>query len=162
MTMRKLNFLGIGPRIAAVLFPFLAAAIILSSVYHDTFCYAKAGNHILLYSGIALMAAGVVFYLMTARLLLKGLRETKLMTTGPYSLCQNPLYASIILLFIPALSLLLNSWLVLITSIVGFIIFKIFIGKEYKELESVFGESYMVYRKETPELFPFPYKKWLK
>ncbi len=81
------------------------------------------------------------------------------MTTGTYSLCQNPLYASLILMIIPALSLLLNSWLILTSGIVGFIIFKRFIRQEYAELEKFFGDNYLKYKNQTPEFFPFPVKK---
>lgn len=158
--MGKLNFLGIGPKIGIVLLPWLAATIILSSLNKELFIYSSGNQNILLICGIVLMTSGLVFYFSTVRLLLKGLKETRLMTKGAYSLCQNPLYSSIILLIIPALSLILNSWLILTSSIIGYIMFKIFIKKEYIELESFFGEDYYRYRNETPEFFPVPLKKW--
>jgi protein-S-isoprenylcysteine O-methyltransferase Ste14 len=105
------------------------------------------------------MVAALIFYLSTARMLLKGLKETKLMTKGPYRVCQNPLYASLILGLIPALSLIMNSWLVLTSSVIGYILFKIFIKSEYAELEKFFGEDYLKYKKETPEFFPLKIKK---
>ena len=158
--MGKLNFLGIGPKIGIVLLPWLAATIILSSLNKELFIYSSGNQNILLICGIVLMTSGLVFYFSTVRLLLKGLKETRLMTKGAYSLCQNPLYSSIILLIIPALSLILNSWLILTSSIIGYIMFKIFIKKEHIELESFFGEDYYRYRNETPEFFPVPLKKW--
>lgn len=158
--MGKLNFLGIGPKIGIVLLPWLAATIILSSLNKELFIYSSGNQNILLICGIVLMTFGLVFYFSTVRLLLKELKETRLMTKGAYSLCQNPLYSSIILLIIPALSLILNSWLILTSSIIGYIMFKIFIKKEYIELESFFGEDYYRYRNETPEFFPVPLKKW--
>jgi protein-S-isoprenylcysteine O-methyltransferase Ste14 len=93
-------------------------------------------------------------------MLLKGLKETRLITSGPYGLCQNPLYSSLILFIIPALSLLLNSWLVLTSAFIGFILFKLFIKTEYDEMEKFFGEDYIKYRRETPEFFPFTKKKF--
>jgi protein-S-isoprenylcysteine O-methyltransferase Ste14 len=157
--MNKLNFLGIGPRIAIVLLPWLAASIALSCIGIRLFDYPAKASPILLIAGIVLMAIGLVFYLLTARMLLKGLKETRLMTSGPYGVCQNPLYATMILVIIPALSLLLNSWLVLTASLIGYILFKLFIKSEYRELERFFGDEYLEYRKETPEFFPFPKKK---
>jgi protein-S-isoprenylcysteine O-methyltransferase Ste14 len=65
-------------------------------------------------------------------------------------------------LIIPALSLILNSWLVLTSGIVGFILFKLFIKSENYELEKFFGEDYLNYKKKTPEFFPFPIRKELK
>jgi protein-S-isoprenylcysteine O-methyltransferase Ste14 len=105
------------------------------------------------------MIFGLGFYFSTVRLLLKGLRETRLVTNGAFSLCQNPLYSSIILFIIPALSLIMNSWLILTSCIVGYIMFKIYIKKEYTELEHIFGEDYIKYRNETPEFFPWASKK---
>jgi protein-S-isoprenylcysteine O-methyltransferase Ste14 len=160
--MGKLNFLGIGPRIAVVLLPWLTATIIFSSIYKEHFAYAPGNSNILLISGIMLMAFGLVFYISTVRLLLKGLKETRLMTTGAYSLCQNPLYSSIMLIIIPALSLILNSWLITTSSVAGYILFKISIKKEYNELEKFFGDNYIRYKNQTPEFFPLPLKKWFR
>jgi protein-S-isoprenylcysteine O-methyltransferase Ste14 len=158
--MGKLNFFGAGPKIGIILLPWLAATIILSCVKNNLFNFYKGNGHILLIAGIILMAFGLVFYLSTVRLLLKGLQETRLVTNGAFSLCQNPLYSSIILFIIPALSLLINSWLILTTSITGYILFKLYISKEYTELEKFFGENYLRYKNETPEFFPLPLKKW--
>jgi protein-S-isoprenylcysteine O-methyltransferase Ste14 len=157
--MNKLNFLGAGPKIATVLLPWLVASIVLSSIKIKLFKYPPEVSGILFIAGIVLMAAGLIFYFLTVRLLLKGLKETRLIKSGPYGLCQNPLYASIILFIIPALSLLLNSWLVLTSAFIGYILFKMFIKTEYDEMEKFFGEEYLKYRRDTPEFFPFPKKK---
>jgi protein-S-isoprenylcysteine O-methyltransferase Ste14 len=160
--MKKLSFLGIGPKIAVILFPWLGASIVLSCLHIDFFKFSREGTHVLFIAGIVLLVIGLVFYFSTVRMLLKGLKETRLMTTGTYGLCQNPLYASLLLMILPALSLLLNSWLILTSCIVGYLIFKRFIHQEYDELEGFFGESYLRYKKDTPEFFPFPVKKWKK
>lgn len=158
--MEKLNFLGIGPKIAIIMLPWLAVTIVFSSITKNLFVYTTGSRNFLFIAGIVLMVPGLIFYFSTVRMLLKGLKETKLMTQGAYSLCRNPLYSAIILIIIPALSFLLNSWLVLTTSIAGYILFKIFIRSEYLELEKFFGEEYLKYQKEIPEFFPFPLKKW--
>jgi protein-S-isoprenylcysteine O-methyltransferase Ste14 len=160
--MKKLSFLGIGPKIAVILLPWLGASIVLSCIHIDFFKFSREGSHGLHVAGIVLLVIGLVFYLSTVRMLMKGLKETRLMTTGTYGLCQNPLYASLILIFIPGLSLLLNSWLILTSGIVGYIVFKRFIPREYEELEAFFGEEYMHYKNHTPEFFPFPFKKGKK
>ncbi len=157
--MNKLSALGIGPRIAVVLLPWLVTSIVLSSNKIKLFKYSTEDSVILIIAGIVLLAAGLIFYFSTVRMLLKGLKETRLITTGPYGLCQNPLYTSLILFIIPALSFLLNSWLVLTSTFIGYILFKLFIKTEYDEMEKFFGENYIKYKKETPEFFPFPKKK---
>jgi len=158
--MNRLSTFGIGPKMAIVLLPWLATTIVLSKTMNRLFKFTSLHADILHIAGIVLMVVGLIFYFATVRILLKGLKETKLITRGPYSLCQNPLYLSLIILIIPAISLLINSWLVLTTSIVGFILFKLFIKSEYKELEKFFGEPYLNYKRETPEFFPFSLKIW--
>lgn len=160
--MKKLSFLGIGPKIAVVLLPWLLISIVLSIHFRKMFSFTHEKSSLLFICGIILLIFGIIFYGSTVRLLLKGLKETILVTNGAFSLCQNPLYSSIILFIIPALSLIINSWLVLTSSIAGYFIFKIFIRKEYDELEKFFGSDYIKYKNETPEFFPFPIKKWFK
>jgi protein-S-isoprenylcysteine O-methyltransferase Ste14 len=158
--MPKLNFLGIGPRIAAVLLPWLILTIVLSTHFKSHFAFTPGHSMLLLVCGIIVLGLGLIFYGSTVRSLLKGLNETRLVTNGAYSLCQNPLYSAIILFIIPGLALVLNSWLVLTASVVGYTLFKIFIKHEYAELEKFFGDDYRKYKNQTPEFFPFPFKKW--
>jgi protein-S-isoprenylcysteine O-methyltransferase Ste14 len=158
--MKTLDFFGAGPKIGKYVFPWFASTIIVSIIFKGLFRFVPPENNGLLIAGIILMAAGLAFYFSTVRLLLRGLKQRRLVTNGSYSLCQNPLYSSIILFIIPALSFLMNSWLVLSTSILGYIVFKNCISKEYNDLEEIFGEEYLRYKKHTPEFFPFPYKKW--
>jgi protein-S-isoprenylcysteine O-methyltransferase Ste14 len=158
--MKKLNFFGIGPKMAIFLLPWLAASIILSCLKKRIFDYTSIHSNFTMITGVLLMFGGLIFYFSTVKILLKGLKETKLITNGPYSLCQNPLYASLILFIIPALSLILNSWLILTSSFLGYLLFRIFIRNEYNELEKFFGEEYLNYRNQTPEFFPIPFKKW--
>jgi protein-S-isoprenylcysteine O-methyltransferase Ste14 len=160
--MAKLNILGIGPKIGRLTLPYLLVTLFLSIYFKETFYIGQALEKPLLIVGIVLLVLGVAFWGITGRLLLKGAKTTTVMTTGTYYLCQNPLYASILLMVIPGLSLVLHTWLVLTTSLVGYTLFKIHIAQEYREMESVFGKKYLVYRKNTPELIPLPFKKWFK
>jgi len=158
--MAKLNFLGIGPKMAIVFIPWLFVTIIISIINKDFFVITSVNKNLILIIGIGLMVPGLIFYFSTVRLLLKGLNDNRLMTKGAYRLCQNPLYAVIFIIIIPSLSLIMNSWLVLTSGIVGYILFRIYIKSEYKELEKCFGEEYLKYKNETPEFFPIPFKKW--
>lgn len=45
-----------------------------------------------------------------------------------------------------------GRWLVLTTSVVAFTLFKVFIKREYVEMEKFFGDQYRKYRSETPDL----------
>lgn len=155
--MKKLNYMGIGPIIGAVALPWLAVAIFLTQRYPGSFAILSNASAILFYAGIFLLLSGAAFYLLTIPPLLKGLKNTRLITTGTFALCCNPLYASVILMIIPGIALMMNSWLVLSVSIVAYILFRIFIRKEYAEMEDFFGEEYRKYRLQTPSFFPFTY-----
>jgi protein-S-isoprenylcysteine O-methyltransferase Ste14 len=157
--MKKMDFYGIGPKIGRVLIPWLALSIVLSCISNRFNFYAER-NSILTISGVVLLAFGLIFYFSSVRLLLIGLKESRLVTTGAFYLCQNPLYMSFVLFFIPAIALLLNSWLVLTSSLVGFILLKVYVSNEYQVLEEAFGDEYLKYKNETPEFIPIPLKKW--
>lgn len=160
--MEKLNFLGIGPRIGVFALPWLTFSCILNHIYKPMFSIIPGKSTLFLYFGIVLTTTGSVFYIATVRHLLKGLKETKLVTDGTFYLCRNPLYASLILFVIPGVSIIVNSWLILTSGLVGYIVFKLNIKKESMELEKFFGVRYNEYKETTPEFFPFPYKKWFK
>jgi len=158
--MNKLNFLGVGPKIGQILLPWLACTIVASCV-STYFVFTREPGVILLFSGAALLLSGLFLYFSTVRILLKGLKESRLVTNWTFSLCQNPLYVIIIFLIFPALSLLLNSWLILTSCLLGYILLKIYVKQEYELLEKFFGEKYLKYKRETPEFFPFPINKWM-
>jgi protein-S-isoprenylcysteine O-methyltransferase Ste14 len=160
--MKKLNALGIGPKIGIVAIPFFLVTLFLSIYYKDIFKVSAGFDRPLFIAGIVLLSVGLVFYALTARLLLKGIKNTELMTTGTYYLCQNPLYATMILMIFPGISFVLHTWLILATSLVAYIFFKLHIKSEYREMETFFGEAYLSYKKDTPEFIPLPFKKWFK
>ena len=152
----KLSMMGVGPRIALWTFPTLAISLVLAYSLPQFFririlpCYAH------IWIGWILLSIGIIFYGATARTLLIGLKQNKLITTGTYRLSQNPLYASLILFIIPAVSFLTASWLVMLTSVVAYFAFKKYIQAEYDQLSRIFGEEYNEYRKKTREIIPLP------
>jgi len=159
--MNKLNFLGVGPKIGRVLLPWLGFTIIISCI-SEYFIFSSGSGNGMLLSGTTLLIAGLFLYFSTVRVLLKGLKERRLVTNWTFSLCQNPLYVIIIFLIFPAISLLLNSWLILSSCLLGYVLLKIYLINEYQVLENYFGDEYLEYKRETPEFIPLPIKKWLK
>lgn len=157
--MKKLDFFGVGPKIGRIFIPWLVASIIISAV-SDNFKISEVRSSALIISGVILLVTGLILYFSSVRILLMGLKEGKLVTTGTFSLCQNPLYMAIILFLTPAIALLINSWLVITSCLMGYILLKMYIGGEYKVLEGFFGDQYLKYKNETPEFIPIPLKKW--
>jgi protein-S-isoprenylcysteine O-methyltransferase Ste14 len=153
--MAKLNFYGVGPKIGRIALPYLAVSIILTLLFPALFTFGAEAKKPLLIVGAILLISGLALYFATVKKLLDGLKNSKLVTSGTFRYCRNPLYAFLILMVIPGLGLMLNSWIILTTTIPGYIVFKVYIREEYREMESFFGETYREYSKKTPEFFPF-------
>ena len=153
--MEKLNFFGIGPKIGRIALPFLAVAIVVTILFPDLFSICASIRQILLIGGIVLMAVALIFYFSTLKLMLPGIKENRLITSGAYKICRNPLYTALILFFIPGLGLAMNSWIIPITSILAYLAFRKTIHEEEEQLERIFGDEYRTYRKRTPRFCPF-------
>ena len=59
--MKKLNFLGIGPKIAVILLPWLGVSIVLSCIHIEFFKFSRKGSDILFIAGIVLLVIGLCF-----------------------------------------------------------------------------------------------------
>ncbi len=153
--MRKLTIFGAGPRIGRIVLPYLAITIILTIFIPSVFTLPLTIQPVMRIAGVVILLTGLLLYGLTARSLLIGIWETRLITTGLYKYSQNPIYAMIILLILPGIGLLMNSWIILTASVLGYIVFKRYISKEYNELTEIFGDEYLEYKKRTPEFFPF-------
>lgn len=153
--MEKLSFLGIGPRIAWMILPYLAVCILLTHYYPHVFTCGAALRTPLLAAGFMLMFISLVLYASTVMTMLPALKQNRLATTGLYRWTRNPLYAVLLMLLIPSIALLGNSWLMLTVSIAGYAVFRKHIHTEEEQLERIFGEEYRLYRERTPLFFPF-------
>lgn len=155
--MEKLTFLGIGPKIARIVLPYLAITIALSIFFPSVFRFGDTLMEPFMIAGIIFLAIFLVLYFATLRVMVPGIRSNRLITTGVYRLCRNPLYSALLLFLIPGLGLLLNSWMILTTAIVGYLAFRKYIHEEEELLERLFGEEYQHYRKNTSRFFPFSF-----
>lgn len=153
--MAKPNYFGVGPRIARVLLPWLAATILISLFYPTLFTFPASFQPWLLIFGAVWLLPGVIFYAISGKMMTKAVKEGRLITSGPYRYSRNPLYAMVILNIIPGIGLMMNSWLVLTTTIAGYLVFKRCIRGEYEEMSALFGETYRDYSHRTPEFFPW-------
>lgn len=136
---------GVAPQIASLTLIYLIVAAIIDSISSPFFNISEINNSALTIIGIVLIAVGIVMVLYCGRKLLKSFSSDKLMTDGLYKIFRNPMYAAYLLFIIPGICLLLNSWLVFTTLAVNYILFSIFIRKEYRYLENKFGDEYKNY-----------------
>jgi protein-S-isoprenylcysteine O-methyltransferase Ste14 len=92
-----------------------------------------------------LIIVGIIVVVNIARKLKKSFASGSLMTDGLYEYFRNPMYAAYLLLIIPGIAFIFNSWLVLTTIILKFLLLQIFIKEEYNYLKERFGEDYKTY-----------------
>ena len=117
--------------------------------------YGFLGRDTAVAAGIALLTIGLVFYGNSVYLIVTRFRAGKLIRAGVFRIVRNPMYCAFILFFMPGVSLLVDNWLVLATSLTVFAAFKLCIHREERFLESVFGDEYIQYVKEVKQIIPF-------
>jgi protein-S-isoprenylcysteine O-methyltransferase Ste14 len=76
------------------------------------------------------------------------IRQTKLITDGPFSYTRNPIYVCMILLFI-GFSIALRSFSILLVPLVVYTIYKTILIEE-KLLLKKFGKEYETYMAKVP------------
>jgi len=145
---------GIGKIFERAALPYLILTIILSFIFKKFFSFLPETNFFLVITGFFSLTAGVVLLFLSMVQMAKAYNEQRLETKGMYSICRNPMYSSIIFLIIPGLSLILNSWFVLTTSIISYILVIVFIDEENQYLSRKFGEEYLKYKRKTGLLLP--------
>jgi protein-S-isoprenylcysteine O-methyltransferase Ste14 len=149
----KMTEMGAGPRIAVPSFLYLAAAIVLHYALFPLFAFTAAPGPALLIAGAVLTAFGLVVLLSSGLRILKAFREQRLLTDGFFALCPNPMYAAFVVLIVPGLALLLDSWLVLTASAVVYVLFRALVPVEDRWLKEKFGAKYEEYRRRVPLKF---------
>lgn len=148
-----MNIIGQGSNIVRTTLPFILAAILVNiflpriAALPGDFAGYKTAGIVLLGLGILLWICGLVQ-------LLLFFPKGKLVTTGAFTVCRNPVYASYIVLILPGISFLTVTWVYFVPAVVMFIAFKRFIRKEEEDLIGIFGENYRNYMKKVPQVFP--------
>lgn len=80
--------------------------------------------------------------------------KQNLVTEGPYRFVRSPMYAAVIFILNPALGILFRSWLLTLSSILIYFIWKKCILKEEGHLTEKFGQAYVDYRLKVGRFFP--------
>ena len=79
-----------------------------------------------------------------------------LVKSGPYKWIRNPMYVSVILLYLPIV-IKHFSWINSLVFMVLLVTLLFKISSEEQFLEERFGDDYVEYKKETKRLIPFIY-----
>jgi len=148
-----MNILGIGPKVA--LGGLLSAITVIITGLYKNFNYSFIPKPAIFITGTILMAIGLYFWLDSVKLISTKFKSGILIKEGVYRIVRNPMYAAFILFIVPGLSLLFNNILLLLSSVIMLIIFKIYIPREEEYLLKEFGDSYKKYLSEVKQIIPF-------
>jgi protein-S-isoprenylcysteine O-methyltransferase Ste14 len=106
----------------------------------------ELGGYVFLLAGLAIRI-WCTFYI-------GGRKSKKLITTGPFSICRNPLYIGTFLLAI-GVGLCFENLLMLILVLVIIIPAHVIVVRmEESHLKRLFGEEYCIYKREIPRFLP--------
>ena len=136
---------GAAPKIAIPTIIYLFIAIYFDKLEYPLFKITLYNYSTLVVIGVIMVIIGVSMVVSVQAKLRKSFNSGFLMKDGLYKILRNPMYDAYLIFVFPGLSLFLNSWLVMSTFIVNFILLQIFIREEYRYLENKFGVEYKSY-----------------
>ena len=107
------------------------------------------GSHV---AGVVLAGCGLLILLSCSRIFLKA-RTTvvpfraasSLVTYGPYRFTRNPMYVSLVLIYISVAGILAQIWPLLLLPLPALILDRIVIPFEETRLREIFGDAYQQY-----------------
>jgi protein-S-isoprenylcysteine O-methyltransferase Ste14 len=156
---KTMNVFGVGPKLVfyTILYTLLVVGISVKSP--GVFQMSFLPHTVRVTLGVLLVVVGLVWYVLSAKTILKGFPAGKLCTTGVYALCRHPLYASWGVSIIPGIVLLADNWLAFTIPIFMCAVMKFLVVEEERWLEKKFGKKYQAYQKRVPGLLPLGFVK---
>jgi protein-S-isoprenylcysteine O-methyltransferase Ste14 len=152
----SMTLFGCGPKLALLCLPYVILSLIVIYKYPKFFDLEFLDFAIAKGLGVLWLGLGVIYWMYSAIFFLKYFKPGILITQGPFALCRNPIYSSLIVFVIPSIALILHSGLIFSISFVLYLGFKISIHGETILLRRTFGEEYEKYEKSVNEIIPFP------
>jgi protein-S-isoprenylcysteine O-methyltransferase Ste14 len=149
-----MNILGQGPKILLFTIPAVAGAVAAHILAPDWIRIPLPGS-VLGPIGVALITAGAILWLTAVAQLVVGFPKGKLVRTGAYGVCRNPIYSSFGFFVLPGLSLLCGTWIYLAPAAVLCLGVVILIRREERDLLRVFGDKYRSYTARVHRIIPF-------
>jgi protein-S-isoprenylcysteine O-methyltransferase Ste14 len=139
---------GAGPKIMLPMFITIATTAALSYTLQPLSNYPVVSTWTTLV-GALLLTIGLSRWFLAVRTFFRAFSSGRLATKGPYAIMPNPIYGIFVVLIVPGISLALNWWPILLTSILGYAALRAFIHEEVTALQEKFGAEYSEYRKKV-------------
>ncbi len=149
---QPISFWGIGPVFGLFSVIISGTAAYLSIKYSNIFRFSSLFI-LCLTTGIILIGFGLYLWIGQGRKIGTYIKNNILATQGGYGIVRNPIYSGI--LFVMTGSFLcIQSWLLLSTIPINYIILKLLLHKEDKILANKFGDQYKLYKKSVNSIIP--------
>ena len=146
---------GIGKEIFLITFFFSILAGIITFRFPEYFLINIIPRPVFIITGSVLLISGAGYYTYVLKIFNNAFKNHELVTHGPFSRMQHPLYAVWIFLIFPGISLFFRSWLFFLIPVIAFLTYKLYIKRENDALIKKFGQKYITYKASVPEIFPF-------
>lgn len=151
---KSMTLFGCGPRMALMCLPYVVLSLVVMFRYPEFLNLQFLDSLPVRIAGFAWMSLGLIFWAYSAVFFIRNFKPGVLLTTGPFRLCRNPIYSSIILFIVPALGIIFHSGLIISIALVMYIAFTLTIHGEEIVLERIFGEVFEHYKKTVNRFFP--------
>jgi protein-S-isoprenylcysteine O-methyltransferase Ste14 len=138
------HLVGSGDLIALFALPFVLGGVAIQ-IAMPTLLAVDATSGPIRVIAIFLLTVGVLTWAWSVGLILSRVPKGELITTGPYAVVKHPLYTSVGLLVLPALGVLLGTWLGAVIGVAVYAGSRLFAPAEEAELRKTFGAEWEAY-----------------
>ena len=155
----KMSRWGIGPVFASLSAGYGMIMLAISRYFRPAFQIDVVPHWLIFTLGISLIVVGVPFFIISVTTVMRAYNADELVTNGIFRFCRHPLYASWVVLLVPGIVLLVNSWIGLTAPIFMYLVLRTLVRKEEVYLESAFGSDYSDYKRKVPCILPYGFLK---
>ncbi|HET9082887.1 MAG TPA: isoprenylcysteine carboxylmethyltransferase family protein [Candidatus Limnocylindrales bacterium] len=142
------KLVGSGDLIALFALPFIIGGVAIH-IANPTLLAVDATSGPIRAIAIFLLTIGVLTWAWSVGLILSRVPKGELITTGPYAVVKHPLYTSVGLLVLPALGVLLGTWLGALIGVPVYVGSRLFAPAEEAELRKMFGAEWDAYTRSV-------------
>ena len=136
--------IGSGDRIALFTVPIALVVLGLWAMDQSRFA-VDASAPLVRAIALVVLAVGLVGWAWSVVLILTVVPKGELITSGPFAVVKHPLYTSVGLLVLPAIGILLGTWLGIVIGVALYVGARLFAPAEEHELQGRFGALWDAY-----------------
>src|SRR5689334_7692565 len=142
------KLVGSGDRIALFTLPFVIGGFAIH-IAAPTLLAVDASSGPIRALAIFVMTIGVLTWAWSVGLILSRVPRGELITTGPYAVVKHPLYTSVGLLVLPALGVLVGTWIGALIGMAVYVGSRLFAPAEEADLRKTFGAEWEAYSRSV-------------